>query len=351
MLERFLKHSREIDYHRFVSLCYEMVLGRKADEYGLKMYVEQLESGSIDLIGFLEALRGSDEFAARSEPYDFKNDEVIKAFLTKDVVDLSENLEKSRPISFEEYSENFDSLFEKSAETLIIGQKEYGQVHKNRFYELINALHILGLNKDGTSLLEFGASEFSAMYGRFFSDSLLDIADRPVPEDYVGFTGKVALGRLGAKNYFTIDLNQPGLFLEYVKMFPRYSYVVFCEVLEHLVVNPVEVFRFLIDLLRDDGLVYLTTPNFFSYKNLQIMKSWENPQEIYPTMNGNWDAHYHHREFSLKELLRFTELSGGVVKAFYHSQCWDSESSESEVLHKCPAMRGNLVLVFGKKLG
>jgi hypothetical protein len=345
MLTRFLKNRREIDHHRLVSICYEIVLGRKADEAGLKSYVDQLRSGSIDLIDLLQALRGSDEFALGKTLYDFKNDEAIKKFLTKDVVYLSEALEKNRPIGLEEYNQNFDSVFSKSVEPLIIGQKEYGAVHKKRFYELINALHILGANKDGTTVLEFGASEFSAIYPKLFSNLALDIADRPVPEDYIGFTGKVALGRLKAKNYFSIDLNQSHLFLEYAKMLPRYSHIVFCEVLEHLVVSPIEVFAFLINLLRDDGLIYLTTPNFFSYKNVQKMKSWENPQEVYPATNGNWDAHFHHREFSLKELLQFTETSGGVVKAFYHSDCWDSES---EILYKCPAMRGNLVLVIGK---
>jgi hypothetical protein len=76
------------------------------------------------------------------------------------------------------------------------------------------------------------------------------------------------------------------------------------------------------------------------------MKSWENPQEIYPAANGDWDAHFHHREFSLKELLRFIELAGGAVKAFYHSDCWNSEKGEPD---RCAATRGNLVLVAGKK--
>jgi hypothetical protein len=346
MLKRFLKHRKEIDHHKLVSICYEIALGRKADEAGLRSYVDQLKSGSIDPIGLLEALRASDEYAVKNALYDFRNDEIIKKFLTKDVIHLSETLEKNRPISFDEYSRHFDNIFTKPVEPLIIGQKEYGLVHKNRFYELINALHILGADLDGTSILEFGASEFSAIYSEVFTNIALSIADRPVPEGYIGFNSKVALGKLKAKDYFSIDLNQSDLFVEYAEMWPRYSHVVFCEVLEHIVVNPIEVFAFLINLLRDDGSIYLTTPNFFSYKNLQKIGSWENPQEIYPAMNGNWDAHFHHREFSLKELLRFTELSGGVVKAFYHSDCWDSES---EMLHKCPAMRGNIVLVVGKR--
>ncbi len=346
MLQRLLRRRKGIDYHRLVSVCYEIALGRKADQAGLESYVGQLRSGSIDVVDLLEALTASDEFSARNKAYEFRDDEFIKKFLTKDVIHLSEVLEKERPIGSGDYGRCFDHIFARSPESLIIGQKEYGIVHKKRFYELINALHILGVNREDATVLEFGASEFSAIYPMFFSNLSLDIADRPVPEDFIGFTSTVALGRLKARNYFNVDLNQPHLFLEYARVLPRYSHIIFCEVLEHLVVNPIEVFTFLIGLLRDDGLIYLTTPNFFSYKNLQRMGSWENPQEVYPAANGNWDAHFHHREFSLKELLRFAESSGGVVKAFYHSDCLDSEP---ETAAPCPAMRGNLVLVIGNR--
>jgi hypothetical protein len=345
MLKRLLRHRTQIDYHRLVSLYYEVALDREADEAGLRSYVDQLESGSIDPVGLMETLRVSDEFSRKNRTYDFRNDAGVKKFLTDDVIRLSGVLENSKPISFEEYSRAFDDVFTNPAKALIVGQWEYGAVHKNRFYELVNALHILGVNTHGATVLEFGASEFSAIYGRIFPEMALDIADRPVPEDYIGFTREVALGRLAARHYFSIDLNEPSLFHQHTKYLPRYSHILFCEVLEHLTVNPVELFAFLLGLLNDGGLIYLTTPNFFSYKNLQRIRSWENPQEVYPVTGENWDTHFHHREFSLKELLRFSELSGGVVKAFYHSGCWDVKSA---ILDGCPAMRGNLVLVIEK---
>jgi hypothetical protein len=345
-LGRFSRYRRRVDYHKFVSACYETVLGRKADEAGLNDYVNQLKSGSIDAVGLLQALRSSDEFRAGEICRVLESDQFVQRFLTDSVIRLSETLEAERPIGREEYDRHFDSIFGESAGPLIIGQKEYGAVHRNRFYELVNALHIFGAPKDQAALLEFGASEFSALYRKFFPDLTVDIADRPVPEDYIGFTRKVVLDRLNARNFYSIDLNQPSLFPGYTDTLPRYSLILFCEVLEHLLVNPIEVLTFLVSLLEENGLIYLTTPNFFSYKNLEKMKSGENPQEIYPVMNENWDAHFHHREFSLKELLGFTESCRGVVKAFYISACWDYQS---EVLYRDRAMRGNLVLVIGRQ--
>jgi SAM-dependent methyltransferase len=126
-----------------------------------------------------------------------------------------------------------------------------------------------------------------------------------------------------------------------------YDVIVFAEVLEHLVVNPVELFSSMLGLLRPNGSIYLTTPNFFSRKHLEQIRNHENPQEVFPRTNGNWDAHYHHREYGIKELLRFVDQAGGTPTGWYFSDCWDQTDPSAATLAKLPAsQRGNIVMTF-----
>jgi hypothetical protein len=117
----------------------------------------------------------------------------------------------------------------------------------------------------------------------------------------------------------------------------------FTEVLEHLDVNPVELLEALLVLLKRDGFLYLTTPNFFRRENRERFYRFENPQQVYPIGQGNWDRHHHHREYGFKELFRFIEAAGGQTVAFYFSSCWDVEPLPPE--HE----RGNLVFVVRRR--
>ena len=114
----------------------------------------------------------------------------------------------------------------------------------------------------------------------------------------------------------------------------------FTEVLEHPTANPVEILQQLIHLLKPNGYIYLSTPNFFRRKNRAQFQNQENPQEVYPSGDNNWDAHHHYREYGLKEMLRFIKQSGGKTSALYFSNCWDTEHCQNE------SDRGNMVFVI-----
>lgn len=97
----------------------------------------------------------------------------------------------------------------------------------------------------------------------------------------------------------------------------------FAEVLEHLLVEPVALVRDLLSLLSPSGLLYLTTPNFFRPENMERFAAGCNPQPYYPGTAQNWDAHYHHREYSMTELMDVVQQAGGVLAAAYFSDCWN----------------------------
>ncbi len=231
--------------------------------------------------------------------------------------------------------------------TLIIGQREYLPQHKTRFRELFKASTHLLAGRPSPKLLEFGASEFSAFYKLLIPDLILHLSDRPTPADYIGFTEQVGVERLGCDAYFAMDLEQPTGSWARSRAnggnWPHpqdYDLIVFAEVLEHLVVNPTDLISALLALLKPDGFLYLTTPNFFRAENREKWLALENPQQVYPAADGNWDRHHHHREYGAAELLRFVQQAGGEVVAFYYSDCWDqnTELVDDE--------RGNLVFLI-----
>jgi SAM-dependent methyltransferase len=223
---------------------------------------------------------------------------------------------------------------------LVVGQAEYLSTHRARFWETINACHLLlgSLHKPRPRMLDFGASEFSALYKQILPDLEFDLSDCPTPEDYPGFTEEVARRVSRCDAFYTVDLEQAerGLTGAGVPL-AAYDLILFTEVLEHLIVNPVELLRALFALLKPGGILYLTTPNLFRRENLEKIAARENPQAPYPPTGDNWDRHYHYREYAAPELARFLREAGGEIIAFYFSDCWDDDPGTA------PEERGNLV--------
>lgn len=272
--------------------------------------------------------------------YDYREDSDLAPFLTGDVLSLSQSLADCGMITAQTYDAVYQERFEDGKE-LVIGQAEYGPQHRERFRELFNACAYLLADRPAPRMLEFGTSEFSAMYKRFCPDMVLDLSDRPVAPGYIGFTEAVARRITDCNGYFPVDLTGGAAAVVHSAIPPQaYDLVVFTEVIEHLDVHPVELIEALLGLLKAEGWLYLTTPNFFRRENLARIARFENPQEVYPAGNGNWDGHHHHREYAAKELFRFVEQAGGRTAAFYFSACWDSDAD-------LPAHeRANLVFVI-----
>ena len=236
------------------------------------------------------------------------------------------------------YETAYATLIQRS-EALVVGQDTYLPQHKERFWELFQACGHLLTQRTNPRLLEFGSSEFSVLYKRFFPNAAVHLSDRPTPPDYIGFTEALARQKLACDDYFAIDLEQVDSLPTGGPVPGSYDLILLCEVLEHLVVNPVDLLRALLALLKPDGRLYLTTPNLFRAENQRKWIVGENPQAVYPTRNQNWDRHHHHREYGAAELLRFIRAAGGRALAFYYSDCWDRDTSVA------PNQRSNLVFL------
>lgn len=189
---------------------------------------------------------------------------------------------------------------------------------------MFNAAAYLLRDRPKPRILELGTSEFSAFFRPLLPEVELHLSDRSTAQGYIGFTEEVARRITGCDDYMAIDLEDGTAAIQESGLEAgSYDFVVFAEVLEHLDVNPVEILKALLRLLKEDGLLYLTTPNFFRHENSEKLAHFENPQEVYPAADDNWDKHHHHREYAAKELFRFVESGDGQTKAFYFSSCWD----------------------------
>jgi len=291
--------------------------------------------------------KASEEKVRQKSTYDnggsvIHSNDVLSPLLSNTIIPHSTELENAEVISETAYESVWKEIFEEK-DNLIIGQQEYGRQHKQRFRELLNALVLLTRNKEMPKIIDFGISEFSAFYKRFKPGILLHTADRPTDENYIGFTKKVCENVSGCAQHFEIDLNRPKsirpLFAEHQR---SYDLILFTEILEHLIVNPIELLKELLNLLNDNGSLYLTTPNFYSKRNLDLIALRENPQAVYPEADGNWDAHHHFREYCAKELLAMIEKAGGETTRFYYSNCWDNEKGSNYPVEQ----RENLVFVI-----
>ena len=323
-----------------VELVYPLILGRSADPQGSEDYSYKLQQGVLTSLGFMQELMASEEYQQAQGNYDYLVDENVESYFNIEVLELSAELEECKYLKSSEYEAAWQVVFN-TDRSLIIGQQEYGIQHKQRFWELVNATGVLLQNTSQPQVLEFGVSEFSGLYAKLFPNMKFHTSDRPTPNDYIGFTEAVCKQLVGG-DHMPLDLTDTyALNIFAQQQEGRFDLILLTEVLEHLCIHPVDILRPLIRALSSQGLLYLTTPNFFALEKRKLMQCWKNPQEVFPAADGNWDAHHHHREYCLTELLPFIEQAGGCLKGFYYSGCWDQQPCGN------PAERANMVFLIG----
>ncbi len=308
----------------FVTLAYQLVLQREPDEAGLASYLRRLQANQISPAGVLAEIKASEEYLILRAGFNLYSTKEFLWYISQRNESLELDLRRGAALPGGAFERAWREVFASGRE-LIVGQEDYAPLHRQRFEELFNGVQRLLGEYESPRLLEFGVSEFSSFYKKLWPGLKLELADRPTGADYPGFNRQRSLALSGAELFHEVDLQQP-LSLE-----PTHSYdvIVIAEVLEHLVVNPVELLRALLGLLAPNGVIYLTTPNFFREENARLFSQLENPQEAFPAGDGNWDAHYHHREYGAREMLASIREAGGLCRSFYFSSCWDTNMTKS----------------------
>ena len=221
------------------------------------------------------------------------------------------------------------SFFDQQFEALLLSQDDgahgYLRHHEQRFYELFETLARYIGERDRPEVLEIGTSPFTLLYKRLFPDIRLTTIDRPT--EMGGANADFSRKDVQAVTHHNIDLNIQAL----PDDIGRFDYIVFSEILEHLVINPTQMMEELIALLKPDGYLYLTTPNFFSYHLLARMARRDNPQVVMHRRGEDPDAAYHFREYALNELVDAAIKAGGRVVVAETSACWERAEHKAQL--------------------
>lgn len=108
--------------------------------------------------------------------------------------------------------------------------------------------------------------------------------------------------------------------------FPKesFDFVIFCETIEHFAFNPVPVLKQIHEVLKPGGVMFLTTPNQATLKNvlkllygLSVNESVSNfffDHNCYDPQ-GHLNLGLHWREYSMSDLCLLLELCGFSVKS------------------------------------
>jgi hypothetical protein len=258
--------------------------------------------------------------------YSLEQDDRVTSTLGPEGLEFSRYLEAAQRLDSDKFYEAIDAIIHS---TPYEHQREYGLVHRRRFFELFNLSAELLADKESPLVLEFGVGEHTRLYKTLLDGIRLHAAD----------AGRYGMDGLGVDRSYVLDLTLQAS--REAAQIPQGSFdlVLFAEVIEHLLANPIEVITWLLTLVKPTGYLLLTTPNMFAKGNFPAFLGFDNPLPPFPKEEDRVSNAAHLREYSHIELLRFVEAAGGGTKALIFSSCWDDDETLA------PVERKNLVLV------
>lgn len=95
-----------------------------------------------------------------------------------------------------------------------------------------------------------------------------------------------------------------------------FDVVLFCEILEHLLVDPAAAFGEIYRVLRPGGTLVLTTPNVARLENVARLVAGAN---IYDPYSGHGPYGRHNREYTMGELHRLLPAAGFAIDTAFTS--------------------------------
>jgi SAM-dependent methyltransferase len=165
--------------------------------------------------------------------------------------------------------------------------------------------------------MEIGANPylFTLLLRRFydFDLTLTNYFARSVYESEVGTGAQVLVSEAFHEEHRFDYVSMNVELSDYPFPDGTFDTILFCEVLEHIVVDPLQCFSRLFRVLKPGGQLIITTPNAVRLINVAHMLAGRNFFARYHPANGIYGRH--NREFTLSELQALLPQFGFVVES------------------------------------
>lgn len=219
-------------------------------------------------------------------------------------------------------------------------QKLYLEIHAKRFETILALIP----SQKNLKILDIGPSYLSELLFEKFGEQL----------QLLGFDDKNSLGgHLASDTLFkkvkvhVQDLN----FWDSKDSTNLYDLIICGEVIEHLYTSPIKLFKNLNQILNNEGLLIIQTPNAAALRKRLKLLFGKNPYEI-PRENLHNPGHF--REFTLSELKQMGTNQNFSIEKVMMDEYFEYPSKISKTYRKFKKLipanwRSGITIVFKKR--
>lgn len=225
---------------------------------------------------------------------------------------------------------------------------DYHYTHERRYARTIQV--ILDQNPQG-KLLELGTSDLLPLSLKTLAPELkVSVTDFDLEKPLV-WQKEIEMG-LAKETYtaYSLDLEKTALPVED----ETYDYVVCCEVLEHMEIDPMFMLSEVNRVLKDGGTLILTTPNVVSSRGLTKVLAGIEPYFYMQYQKTGSGYHRHNYEYSIHTVVSILKAAG------FDGSTWTEDTFEEPITSTVETLKaagfkidhtGDNIFVVAKKIG